>query len=144
MRMNLRQYQGADKNARLMEANPHQIILMLMDGVLEKIAVAKGCIERKDIEGKSNAINRAIALISGLQGVLDTDSEPEVSQRFSDFYDVMTEGLVDASASRDTEKLEQLMQLFRPLRDAWRDMPDPQKQEGLDKLQHRDANRPAS
>lgn len=140
MRMNIKQYQGADKDARLMDASPHQIILMLMDGVLEKIAIAKGSIERGDIQGKSHAINRAIAIISGLQGVLDDKSEPDVSQRFSDFYDLMTQGLVEASASRDIAKLDELSQLFIPLRDAWRDMPEPHKQEGMDKIQARNSS----
>ncbi|WP_406666981.1 flagellar export chaperone FliS [Gallaecimonas sp. GXIMD1310] len=134
MRMNIKQYQGADKNARLLEADPHQIILMLMDGVLERMAIAKGCIERNDIQGKSNAINRTVSLISGLQGSLDFDAEPEVSQSFDNFYDLMTRRLIEASASRDVAIINELIDLFVPLRDAWRDMPEDKKAEGLEQL----------
>ncbi|EKE75440.1 flagellar export chaperone FliS [Gallaecimonas xiamenensis] len=141
MRMNMKQYQGADRNARLLNANPHQVILMLMDGVLEKIAVAKGCLERNDIPGKSQAIDKAIGLISGLQGVLDTESAPEASKNFSAFYDVMTQGLIEASAGRDVEQLDHLIKLFLPLRDAWRDMPEAQKQEGLNLIQQKAASK---
>lgn len=134
MRMNIKQYQGADKNARLLEADPHQIILMLMDGVLERMAIAKGCIERDDIQGKSNAINRAVSLISGLQGSLDFDAEPQVSQSFDNFYDLMTRRLIEASASRDVVIINELIDLFVPLRDAWRDMPEDKKAEGMEQL----------
>ncbi|WKE66721.1 flagellar export chaperone FliS [Gallaecimonas kandeliae] len=137
MRTNIRQYQGADMDARLLEADPHQVILMLMNGVLEKMAVAKGCIERNDIQGKSKAINSAVSLISGLQGVLDFDSEPEVSQVFSNFYDLMSRKLLEASASREIAAFDELTELFTPLRNAWRDMPQEHKQEGLEKLRQK-------
>ncbi|WP_170164148.1 flagellar export chaperone FliS [Gallaecimonas pentaromativorans] len=135
--MNIKQYQGADKNARLLNADPHQVILMLMDGVLEKIAVAKGCVERQDIQGKSQAINSAVSLISGLQGVLDFDSEPEVSQNFASFYDVMIRKLLEVSASREPSAFDELHELFSPLRNAWRDMPQEHKDQGMEKLRQK-------
>jgi flagellar protein FliS len=33
-------------------ASPHRIIQMLLDGALEKVATAKGCIERNDVVEK--------------------------------------------------------------------------------------------
>ena len=46
-------------------ANPHRLVQMLMEGALDKVATAKGCIERKDFAGKSRQISWAMSIISG-------------------------------------------------------------------------------
>lgn len=142
MRLNIKQYQGTARATQLLEADPHQIILALMDGAIEKMAIAKGCMERNDISGKSTAISRAVAIIGGLQGALDFQANAQVARNFNDFYEFVIGSLVEASATRNAEQLETLITLFTPLRDAWRDMPPAAKAEGIDALQRKSQTLP--
>ena len=48
----LRQYQKVGAHAQTSEASPHRLVQMLMEGGLDRIAQAKGAIERKDIPGQ--------------------------------------------------------------------------------------------
>ncbi|HHI75555.1 MAG TPA: flagellar protein FliS, partial [Gammaproteobacteria bacterium] len=34
-------------------ATPHRLVQMLMEGALDKMATAKGCMQREDLAGKS-------------------------------------------------------------------------------------------
>ena len=42
-------YQKVGLDSALANASPHQQVLMLLNGALERIATAKGAIERNDI-----------------------------------------------------------------------------------------------
>ena len=53
MRQNLKAYKQVNLHSSLLESNPHQVILMMFDGALQSISVAKGAIERKNFELKS-------------------------------------------------------------------------------------------
>jgi len=60
-------------------ADPHQLIVMLFDGALERIAIAKGAIERGNIEEKGQKIGRAIAIIDGLRASLNKEAGGEIA-----------------------------------------------------------------
>ena len=47
-------------------ASPHRLVQMLMEG-WTKVATAKGCIERGDLEGKSHQLTWAMSIINGLR-----------------------------------------------------------------------------
>src|SRR5687768_8954358 len=65
------EYAQVSAHARVAAADPHKLILMLMDGALERIATARGCMERKDVGGKAQLMNRAIQIVGELRGSLD-------------------------------------------------------------------------
>ena len=70
----LRQYQKIGAQAQTSEASPHRLVQMLMEGGLDRIAQAKGAIERKDIANKGIFISKAIGIIGGLREGLDLEN----------------------------------------------------------------------
>ena len=78
---NLKAYKTTNLEAELSVADPHRIVSMMYEGLFERIAQAKGAIERKDLEVKSDKINKAVAILTGLQTGLDM-SLGDVSQTF--------------------------------------------------------------
>ena len=64
------QYQSAD-NSSIAYADPHELILRLMNGAMERIAQAKGAIKHKETGQKGEFIGKAISIIGGLEGCLD-------------------------------------------------------------------------
>jgi flagellar protein FliS len=68
----LRQYQKVNSHAQTSEASPHRLVQMLMEGGLDRMAQAKGAMERKDIP-KRALIGKAIGIIGGLREGLDLD-----------------------------------------------------------------------
>jgi flagellar protein FliS len=134
MRQNLKAYKQVDKHTNLLESNPHQVILMMFDGALQGIAVAKGAIERRDLELKSQSITKAINIFDALRNSLDFDSQPKISENFSVMYSYCIEKLMEISVNLDKSGLDELVNMVKPLRDAWFDMPEAAKSEGLSLL----------
>lgn len=131
MRNNLQAYQKIHRDSTLATADPHTIILMLFDGVLKSISIAKGAIERKELELKSTEITKAINIIRSFQYSLDKESEPMISKNFDELYIYCIDRLMDASTSLEQVALDEVVELLKPLRDAWRDISEVDKQEGL-------------
>ena len=67
----LRQYQKVNSHAQISEASPHRLIQMLLEGGLDRIAQARGALERKQIALKGELIGKAVAIIGGLREALD-------------------------------------------------------------------------
>lgn len=105
-------------------ANPHRLVQMLMEGALDKVATAKGCIERNDLEGKSRQITWAMSIINGLRTSLDMDAGGAIAVNLDDLYEYMTRRLIDASAQNDADALTEVIDLMLEIKGAWDAMPD--------------------
>lgn len=119
----LAKYRQADAS----EANyatPHRLVQMLMEGALDKIAIAKGAAERKDIQTRHDHIYWAIAIIDGLRSGLDFERGGEVAANLDGLYDYMRRQLHLANAHNSTELLDEVSSLMREIKEAWDAMPE--------------------
>lgn len=138
MRTNIKQYQKINRESGLVSADPHTIIVMLFNGIFESISIAKGAIERKDFDSKSKQLNKAMSILRSLQDSLDSDSEPKISASFYDLYAYCLERLTEVSTSLDLTILDEVTGLLKPLADAWKNMPEKDKQEGISLLKSKE------
>jgi flagellar protein FliS len=138
MRKNLKAYQSVNIKSTLATAEPHQIISMMYNGILESLAQAKGAIERRDLEKKSQQLTKATNILQALTTSLDSESQPEISKNFSELYSFCIAKINDASLSLDISIIDQVINFLSPLRDAWQQMPEESKQEGHDLLKKKE------
>ncbi len=111
-------------------ASPHRLVQMLMEGALDKVATAKGCIERNDLAGKSRHITWAMSIINGLQSSLDMEAGGAIAVNLDDLYSYMSRRLVDASVQNDAGALAEVIELLLEIKGAWDAMPDEVKHSG--------------
>ncbi|GLX77647.1 flagellar protein FliS [Thalassotalea insulae] len=137
MRKNLQSYKQVDIKSSLLSADPHTVISMLFNGIFDALAIAKGSIDRKDYETKSVSISKAISILRSLQDSLDFESQPDISKNFNEFYEVCIDRLIDASTTLNVETIDEVVGLLRSVADAWRDIPQDAKEEGLEKLKQK-------
>lgn len=104
-------------------ASPHRLVQMLMEGVLDKVATAKGCIQRQDLAGKSAQITWASSILSGLRASIDAEKGGAIATNLEDLYSYMLQRLIDASASNTVEPLDEVMSLMVEIKGAWDAMP---------------------
>jgi len=138
MRNNIKQYQKINRESGIVSSDPHTIISMLFNGIFESISVARGAIERKDLDTKSKQLNKAMSILRSLQYSLDSDSEPNISDNFYELYAYCIERLIDVSVSLDCSKLDEVVELLKPLSDAWENISEKDKQEGLSLLKSKE------
>ncbi|MFZ4792109.1 MAG: flagellar export chaperone FliS [Candidatus Competibacteraceae bacterium] len=115
----LKQYQQISAQAGVAYASPHRLIQMLMEGAFERIAVAKGCVQRHDIVGKGEQIGKAIDIVGGLRDGLNLDAGGELAANLDDLYDFMQRRLLEANLRSDTAILDEVADLLRPVKEGW-------------------------
>ncbi|MGD2119541.1 MAG: flagellar export chaperone FliS [Chromatiales bacterium] len=111
-------------------ASPHRLVQMLMEGVLTKIATAKGHINRKNFAGKSEQITMAMSIIAALKGSLDMNAGGAIAVNLDDLYGYMTGRLIDANTNNDVAALDEVTSLMGEIKSAWDAMPEDIKSGG--------------
>ncbi|MBK5355237.1 flagellar export chaperone FliS [Pseudomonas sp. TH41] len=115
----LRQYQKVGAQAQVSEASPHRLVQMLMEGGLDRIAQAKGAMERNDIPGKGVLISKAIGIIGGLREGLDLENKADEVGQLDNLYAYMMKRLVDANIQTDPKILDEVAGLLRTVKEGW-------------------------
>jgi flagellar secretion chaperone FliS len=119
MSYGIKAYKAVGIKDDLAVADPHRVIQLLMQGALENLAKAKGCIERKDFAGKSSTISKGMTIISSLQSSLDMEAGAEISENLASLYEFMVNHLILASRENSIEKISEVMELLLTIKSAW-------------------------
>jgi flagellar protein FliS len=120
-----------NKNSSISYDNPHELILRLMNGAIERIAQAKGAIQQKNIKDKGETISKAIAIVGGLSACLDHSHNSDLSKNLESLYDYMGVQLLNANVQNDIAKLDEVSRLLREIKSGWEQIaPDPSKEAG--------------
>lgn len=124
---NLKAYKTTSLSADLAVADPHRVIQLMMQGVLERLAHAKGAIERRDFEAKAVAISKSLSIINGLQDSLDL-SYGKIPQDLYDLYTYMKDRVMDASRDMDCAPLDEVANLMLTIKSGWDQISEEDKQ----------------
>jgi flagellar protein FliS len=116
-------YSSASAHGGVAAADPHKLTLMLMDGALERIATARGCIERNETSEKAKLLNRAVSIIGELRNSLDLSKGGAIAANLGELYDYMCRQLLKANVENKAQPLEHVTTLLRDIRDAWASIP---------------------
>lgn len=101
-------------------ADPHRLILMLFDGAMAALSLARIHMEAGDVSNKGVAISKAIDLIAnGLRASLDMEAGGELAERLSALYAYMTQRLLFANLKNSVAVLDEVAELLGGLREAW-------------------------
>jgi flagellar protein FliS len=130
----MKQYHSLGMKTSVEDATPHRLIQMLMDGALDKIAAARGFMERGEIPQKGAHISWAISIIDGLRVSLDKSVGGEIAQNLDDLYNYMMTRLTEANLKNDTNYLNEVSSLLRQIKGAWDAMPEEIIREHADRV----------
>lgn len=115
----MKQYQQVSIEAQVSDANPHRLIQLLMQGGLERLARARGAMEREQIPEKGILIGKAIGIIGGLREALDSERGGELAGNLDRLYEYMIARLVEANTSNDTSLLDEVSALLLEVKSGW-------------------------
>ncbi|SEE46160.1 flagellar export chaperone FliS [Pseudomonas anguilliseptica] len=115
----LKQYQTVNTQAQAIEASPHRLIQMLMEGGLTRLAQARGAMERNQIALKGELISKAIGIIGGLREGLNLEQGGEVAANLDSLYEYMTSRLIDANVQNELAPLDEVAGLLRNVKAGW-------------------------
>lgn len=110
-------------------ADPHSLTLMLMQGAIDRLAYAKGCIARDDLKGRSDNISKATAIFINLRDTLNAEVGGDFAQNMLNLYNYMIDKLTAINTDNGIEVIDEVIALFSPLKEAWAAIPEQAKQE---------------
>lgn len=100
-------------------ADPHGLVLMLMDACAERLATACGCIERGEIARKAKLLHSCVTLIAELRGSLNLAAGGPLAENLSNLYDYMMRRLLLANVNSEAAPVKEVQGLLNDVRSAW-------------------------
>lgn len=101
-------------------ASPHQLILILFDGALAAIGLARAHMEAGKAAEKGEAISKAINLINnGLRASLNMEAGGSLAERLAALYEYMSQRLLFAHMKNNLAALDEVANLLQDIREAW-------------------------
>ncbi|MBZ6397848.1 MULTISPECIES: flagellar export chaperone FliS [Pantoea] len=115
-------YQQSDLAIQAAAANPHQLVLMLFNGLMDELVRAKSHIAARRYDRKVQSINKCIDILNALTSSLDFDKGGELALSLANLYDYCVYRLYDASHKLSVASVEEVEVILRNLQDGWERM----------------------
>jgi flagellar protein FliS len=116
------------RDQSVLTAGPGELVLMLYDGCLKQVRLAKLAIHPKMIEQKNTSLVKAQNIMTELMATLNFDYE--ISDSLYALYDYFLNELITANIDLDTKRLDNVENMLGELRDTWEQMIKQQKTGG--------------
>lgn len=112
-------YQQIGIQSSITDASPHRLIQMLLEGALERITKARGCIIRGEVAEKCRYISSALAIVDGLAGSLNLNAGGEISTNLLALYDYIGRRLLQANLENSASILDETSNLLSQIKEGW-------------------------
>jgi flagellar protein FliS len=115
----LQHYRNVGAYGNLAEASPVQVVQVMLDAVLSRIAEASGHIERGEVAAKGEKIGKALAIIEALMLGLDKERGGDLAQNLERLYDYASRTLLKANLENRPDLLKEVVSLLREIKLGW-------------------------
>ncbi len=113
-------YRSGGIEAEALGTSPHGLIVMLFNGALLSINLAKVHMVEGSTSAKAESINKAIDIIgSGLRAALNIKEGGELAQNLDDLYEYVVMLLLKANLNNDAALLDEAYRLLADIGSAW-------------------------
>ena len=100
-------------------ASKEELTLMLYEGGIKFLNQAIIALEKNDYVKANNLIQRTEDIVREFQITLD--HKYEISKSLDSLYEYMHHRLVEANMQKDIEILNEVLGMFREMRDTWKE-----------------------
>jgi len=119
MKKGLNQYQQVNSQSAAEGASPHRLIQMLMDGALQRLAEAKGAMQRQCLSTKGEALGKAIGIVGGLRDSLNHEVGGDLTENLDSLYGYMQARLLEANVKNEEAFVDEVVDLLRTIKSGW-------------------------
>jgi flagellar protein FliS len=127
--MNHRAEDAYQENA-VRSADSLQLVVMLHDMLVRDIRSAITATRDADVQQRSNELKHAFAVLEQLQGTLDMKSGGDAATNMDRLYSLARSRLLQAHANADVRIMDEQLQIFESLREAWKSLLPTSKVQG--------------
>lgn len=110
------------KEVQIKTANQGKLLLMLYQGCVKFLRLAKRHIEDKNFAGANENLIKAQSIINELMITLDREKGGEIADNLYKLYDFMNRQLIQANIKKEIKSIEIVEELILELLDAWKEI----------------------
>jgi flagellar protein FliS len=120
-------YARTYKTNAVLTASPGQLVLMLYDGALKALALARAALARPEsdfrrLEVVNQQLLKAQLIVAELQSGLNFEAGGEVATRLNGLYEYYNRRLFEANMRKQVEPVIEVEKMIGELRDGWAEM----------------------
>lgn len=112
-------------------ASREKILLMLYEGAIRFTKQAQAALKLNKIAEKGKFISKATAILSELMATLDFKAGGQLAVDLENLYVFMIDKLIEGNIKNDPECLDVVEKLLKTLFDAWKDVIDNPRADGV-------------
>lgn len=105
-------------------------IVMLYDGVIRNLHLAREAMREKRYEDRYHLLTRAGEIVFGLQSCLDFERGGQMANVLYNFYSTLDVRIFALHRTNDVTSCDQLIQEIKQMRDVWDEIDRSQSGEG--------------
>lgn len=110
---------SAYKHMSIETASPAELVLMLYNRALRSMDEAAGCLDRKDLEGSNNSLQRAQDIVDELRVSLNKPAGGKLAEDLDAVYEFVNSRLLQANLKKDASFVHEAKRLLSEIRDGW-------------------------
>jgi flagellar protein FliS len=115
----LKAYERQPEVEQLLADNPRKVVLMLMQGAVDKGTLAKVCHEGGSLVEKGFHLGRMTTILDALRDRLHLSEETPLAYDLEALYRYADGCVQEAVYETDTQHLDNAIEIMTELRDAW-------------------------
>ena len=113
-------YASVNLDSRATASGGVDLVILLLEGILDRIKLAKTAIAQRDVGQKIKHLNKALEILTeGLRAHLDVAAGGEIARNLDNLYAYCSVRLLHANSRNDVAALDEIVQLLSPLLGAW-------------------------
>ena len=105
------------KQQEILSASRGELLLMLYDGCIKQLKLARIFIEERSVENAHISLVKAQAIIDKLTA--DLDHSYEVADQLMELYQFFSQELVAANVKKDAARITPVLEMMIDLRNTW-------------------------
>jgi flagellar protein FliS len=102
-------------------STPGQLLVMMYDGLFRFLGEAVVAMRANDRARSGERISRSHSILEMLASTLEPEHAPELCENLLALYMFCMSRLVNANIQQSPERIEEVMRVLSPLRDAWKE-----------------------
>lgn len=118
-------YQRVNIETAVSEASPHQLVALLLNGLLQNVGAARAALSRGDIAVKGEKINKAVRILDeALKPALNLADGGDLAANLNGLYGYCSLRLTQANLTNDDAALADVIRVIEPVADGWKQIGD--------------------
>lgn len=107
------------KQQQIETASPEEILILLYEGAIRFLMIAKKGLAENDIQKFHNHLLKSQNIITEFMSSLDMDMGGEVASNLFNLYEYLHYRLVQANLKKDAAMIDEVLDHLRKLKETW-------------------------